>query len=129
MQRNNWAELLLSAAVIAMAAGFLFLTYSQTSGPSPSDYDLSVKLNDAGGIKAGSDVVISGIKVGSVSDVSLAGRKVTLHLRLHDDIRIPKDSSAGPASGGVLSTGTALGIKPGQSADKLAPGGMIGSSG
>ena len=129
MQRNNWAELLLSAAVIAMAAGFLFLTYSQTSGPSPSDYDLSVQMNDAGGIKAGSDVVISGIKVGSVSDVSLAGRKVTLHLRLHDDIRIPKDSSVSPASGGVLSTGTALGIKPGQSAERLPPGGVITSRG
>jgi len=125
MRQNNWAELLLSGAVIAMAAGFLFLTYIQTSGPSPSDYDLSVRMNDAGGIKPGSDVVISGIKVGSVSDVSLAGRKVMLHLRLHDDIRIPKDSSVAPASGGVLSTGTALGIKPGRSSERLPPGGII----
>ena len=129
MRQNNLAELLSGAAVIAMAAGFLFLTYSQTSGPSPSDYDLSVRLGDAGGIKSGSDVVISGIKVGSVSDVSLAGRKVMLHLRLHDDIRIPRDSVASPASGGVLSTGTALGIKPGRSTELLAPGGVIASSG
>jgi phospholipid/cholesterol/gamma-HCH transport system substrate-binding protein len=129
MRQNNLAELLSGAAVIAMAAGFLFLTYSQTSGPSPSDYDLSVRLGDAGGIKSGSDVVISGIKVGSVSDVSLVGRAVMLHLRLHDDIRVPKDSTASPASGGVLSTGTALGIKPGRSTELLAPGGVIASSG
>jgi len=125
MQQNNFAQLLSGGAVIAVAAGFLFLTYTQTSGPSPSDYDLSVRMNDAGGIKSGSDVVISGIKVGSVSDVSLAGRKVMLHLRLHDDIRIPRDSVASPASGGVLSTGTALGIMPGRSTELLPPGGVM----
>ena len=48
MRQNNLAELLSGGAVIAMAAGFLFLAYTQTGGPSPSDYDLSVRMNDAG---------------------------------------------------------------------------------
>lgn len=132
MKQNNTAEVLLSGAVIVVAAGFLAFLYWRTSGPSLSDYDLSVRMSHADGLKPGSDVQISGIKVGSISDVELTsftppGAKArkysaSVHFKLHDDIRIPKDSAAAAVSGGLLNPGMALAIRPGKSSDMLAPG-------
>src|SRR5580704_3328868 len=92
MRQNNLAEILMSGVVIAVAAGFLIFIYLGNSGPALSDYGLSVTMNSADGLKSGSDVQISGIKVGSVSDVSFSGYKALVHFTLHDDIRIPSDS-------------------------------------
>ena len=122
MKQNNTAEVLLSGAVIVVAAGFLLFMYWRTSGPALSDYALSVKMNHADGLKPGSDVQISGIKVGSVSALDFAGFKANVHFTLHDGIRIPKDSAASAVSGGVLDPGMALAIRPGKSAQMLAPG-------
>lgn len=122
MRQNNTAEVLLSGAVIMVAAGFLLFLYLRTEGPSLSDYDLSVRMSHADGLKPGSDVQISGIKVGSVSSLELAGYKALVHFKLQDGIRIPKDSAAAAVSGGVLDPGMALAIRPGKSGDMLAPG-------
>jgi phospholipid/cholesterol/gamma-HCH transport system substrate-binding protein len=122
MAKNNLAELFLSGLVIVVAAGFLFFIYLGNSGPALSDYDLSVTMNSADGLKSGSDVQIAGIKVGSVSDVSFAGYKARVHLRLHDDIRIPADSTVAVVSGGTLNPSMVLGIRPGRSDTRLQPG-------
>ena len=66
--------------------------------------------------------MISGIKVGTVSSLDFAGYKADVHFKLHDNIRIPKDSAAAAVSGGVLDPGMALGIRPGKSTEMLAPG-------
>ncbi len=125
MKQNNAAEVLLSGAVIAVAAGFLLFTYIRTSGPALSDYDLSVQMKTAAGLSAGSDVQISGIKVGSVSDTSFIGNRAQIHLKVHDDIKIPKDSVASAISGGVLDPGAVLSIQPGKSSQTLPPGGQM----
>jgi phospholipid/cholesterol/gamma-HCH transport system substrate-binding protein len=126
MKQGNAAELLLSAAVFAVAAGFLLFTYVRTSGPALSDYDLTVRMTEANGLKPGSDVQISGIKVGTVSGMALAGRSALVHLQLHDEIRIPKDSRAAAVSAGVLDPGAVLAIQPGKSQDMVPAGGQMG---
>jgi phospholipid/cholesterol/gamma-HCH transport system substrate-binding protein len=125
MKQGNAAEVLLSAAVFAMAAGFLLFTYVRTSGPGLSDYELTVEMTQANGLQPGSDVQISGIKVGTVSQMSLSGRRALVHLMLHDEIRIPRDSVAAAISGGVLATGAVLAIRPGKSQDMLPAGGRL----
>ena len=127
MRQSNAAEVLLSAAVLAVAVGFALLTYVRTSGPALSDYELTVQMRQANGLTPGSDVQISGIKVGAVSAMELSGGKALVHLQLHDAIKIPKDSVAAAVSGGVLDPGAVLAIKPGKSADMLAPGGQLAS--
>ena len=125
MKQNNAAEVLLSGAVIVVVAGFLLFTYIRTSGPALSDYDLSVQMKTAAGLSPGSDVQISGIKVGSVSAMSFIGYRAQVHLKIHDDIKIPKDSVASAGPGGVLDPGAVLLIQPGKSSETLPPGGQM----
>ena len=125
MKQNNTAEVLLSGAVILAAVMFLLFTYVSTSGPALSDYDLTVQMGRANGLASGSDVQISGIKIGTITGLSFAGYKAQVHLRVHEGIRIPKDSVASAVSGGMLDPSIVLAIQPGKSSQMLPPGGQL----
>lgn len=123
-------ETLLSAAVLVLAAGFLAFTLWQTGTGSLSSYALSARLKTADGIKAGADVKIAGVKVGSITAMNLVknGKRyaVDLTLAIRDDIRIPEDSRL-VIGGGTLSS-TTLSIAPGRSKTLAQPGGSLRGS-
>ncbi len=127
MKQNSVFEVLLSAAVIVVAVGFLSYTYVITGEARPSDYELTAEMTHADGLSAGaSDVRIGGIKVGSVSDVSLDPKsyRAIVRLRIRSDVQIPVNSSLAVASGG-FSPGSYVAITPGSSSRTLPPGSTI----
>jgi len=124
MKQNNSFEFISSAAVLLVAVLFLFFVYRSTSGVALSDYGLTVETDHAGGLQTGSDVRINGIKVGTVSSLTLKGYLALVHIRLHDEIKIPKDSSVSVAADG-FNPGSYLSITPGKSEQKLADGGQL----
>ena len=126
MKQNSVFEVLLSAAVIVVAVSFLTYTYLITGAARPSDYSLNAEMAHADGLSGTSDVRIGGIKVGSVTGLSLDPKtyKAVVHLRIRSDVQIPANSTIGVASGG-LSPGAYLAITPGTSSQNLAPDGTI----
>lgn len=127
MKQNSIFEILLSAAVIVVAVSFLAYTYMITGEARPSDYALKALMTHADGLSAGSsDVRIGGIKVGSVSGLSLDPKtyKAVVDLRIRSDVQIPVNSSISVASGG-LSPGSYINITPGDSGRDLAPGSTL----
>lgn len=127
MRQNSIFEILLSAAVVLVAAGFIAYTYVSTGGARPSDYELTAQMAHADGLSANaSDVRIGGIKVGTVSDLSLDPKtyKANLRLRIRSDVRIPVNSTIAVGSGG-FSPGSYLSITPGTSSQILTPGSAI----
>jgi phospholipid/cholesterol/gamma-HCH transport system substrate-binding protein len=78
------------------------------------------------GIAVGTDVKLSGIKVGVVSALALDPKDylVIVHLNIHDDVKIPDDSSLMVTSSGLLGS-SYLSISPGGSDKMLAAGGRI----
>jgi len=78
------------------------------------------------GLATGTDVRLSGIKIGSVSALTLDPKTylVTLHMNIRGDVPIPDDSSLLVTSTGLLG-GSYLSISPGGSDKMLAPGGAI----
>ena len=122
MKQNSIFEILLSAAVVVVAVGFLAYTYVITGAARPSDYGLKAEIAHADGLSSTSDVRIGGIKVGQISDLSLDPKtyKAIAHLRIRSDVQIPVNSTVSVASGG-LSPGSYLAITPGSSAHALAP--------
>jgi phospholipid/cholesterol/gamma-HCH transport system substrate-binding protein len=62
-------------------------------------------FTEAGGLAAGNDVTISGIKVGAVSDVSLQGRDALVTFTVDGKVRLGCDTTA------HIRTGTALGAR------------------
>ena len=126
---NSVVETLIGAAVIAVAAFFLAFAYSSTGSAPVSGYDVVAKFNRADGVNVGTDVRLSGIKIGSVSDLTLDPKNylVTVHMNIRDDIKIPDDSSLIVTSSGLLGS-SYISLTPGGSDKMLAAGGMIQNS-
>jgi phospholipid/cholesterol/gamma-HCH transport system substrate-binding protein len=57
---------------------------------------------DAGGLAAGNDVAVSGIKVGAVYDVSLREGKALVTFSIHSKVRLGSDSTAHIRTGSLL---------------------------
>ena len=78
------------------------------------------------GLATGTDVRLSGIKIGAVSALTLDPKTylVTLHMNIRSDIQIPDDSSLMVTSTGLLG-GSYLSISPGGSEKMIAAGGAI----
>jgi phospholipid/cholesterol/gamma-HCH transport system substrate-binding protein len=125
MQRAGIFEIVLSAAVIALAVGFLAFLLWQTGTGSLSSYEMNARIKSADGIKPGTDVRIGGVKVGTVESLALDRRDyaVDVTLAIRDDIRIPDDSAIAIGSGMLSSP--ALTINPGRSKNAVPPGGTL----
>jgi len=67
-------------------------------------YNLTAKFNNINGISVGSDVKISGVKVGVIDDQFLdkSSYNAIIKFKINQDIKIPIDSSAKIASDGLL---------------------------
>jgi len=114
MQQNNIAETLIGAGVVAVALVFAALAYYRTGSGSMSGYEINAKLSKADGLAVGTDVRLAGIKVGTVSDLTLDPRTylVTVHMNIQHDVKLPVDSSILVTQAGFLG-GQYLSITPG----------------
>src|SRR5258706_7400419 len=95
MQQNNIAETLIGAGVVAVALVFAVWAYYQTGSGGLSGYEINAKLSKADGLAAGTDVRLAGIKIGTVSDLTLDPKTylVTVHMNVRNDVKLPVDSS------------------------------------
>ena len=114
MQQNNVAETLIGAGVVAIALVFAALAYYRTGSGSLSGYEINAKLSKADGLAVGTDVRLAGIKVGTVSDLTLDPKTylVTVHMNIQHDVELPVDSSILVTQAGFLG-GQYLSITPG----------------
>jgi len=123
MQQNNIAEVLVGAVVVAVALAFLAFAYYRTGTGSLSGYELNARLPKVDGLGIGTDVRLAGIKVGSVTDLTLDPKtyQATVHMSIRDDIKVPADSSILVTSAGILGS-SYLSITPGGDDHMLAAG-------
>src|SRR6478609_2441244 len=122
MQQNNVAETLIGAVVIAVAIGFLAFAYTRTGSGSLSGYEVNARLPKTDGLSVGTDVRLAGIKVGTVTDLTLEKNYlVTVHMSIRDDIKLPVDSSVLVTQAGFLG-GQYLSITPGGDDKMMAKG-------
>ena len=124
--QNNAVETLIGAVVIAIAVGFFAFAYTGTGAGMITGYEVTAKFNRADGINVGTDVRLSGIKVGTVSRMSLDPMtyNAVLTLALDSAVKLPDDSSARVTSDGLLGN-QYVSIEPGGSPMSIAAGGEI----
>jgi len=124
--QHNISETVIGAIVVAAAILFLVLGYTRAGTRGASGYEVNARLAKVDGLGVGTDVRLSGVRVGSVADLTLDPKTylVTVHMNIHDDIKIPMDSSILVTSSGLLGT-PYLSITPGGDDKMLAAGGMI----
>jgi len=123
MQQNNIAETVIGAIVIAVAVIFLAFAYMRTGTGSFSGYELNARMPKVDGLGIGTDVRLGGIKIGSISDLTLDPKTylVTVHMSIRNDIKIPSDSSVLVTSAGILGS-SYLSITPGGEDKMMAAG-------
>lgn len=123
MPRPNIAETLIGAAVVAIALVLAALAYFRTGAGGLSGYEVNARLAKVDGLAVGTDVRLAGIKVGSVSGLTLDPQTylVTVHMDIHNDIKLPMDSSILVTQAGFLG-GQYLSITPGGDDKMMAAG-------
>lgn len=119
-------ETVLGGLVLIGAMIFLGFSYSQGDAGAVSGYQISANFSKIGGLKTGDPVLISGVKIGQIADVSLDPKtylaKVTMDI--DSNVKVPDDSAAAISSQSLLG-GMILGIEPGGSEEMLKSGGEI----
>ncbi|MBI1211636.1 MAG: outer membrane lipid asymmetry maintenance protein MlaD [Alphaproteobacteria bacterium] len=118
---NSFVETLIGAAVLVIAGAFVFYAYSRTDTGTVSGYQVIAKFDRIDGISNGSDVRMSGIKVGTVTSLDLDQQtyRALVHMSIASNIKIPDDSSIRVATVGLLG-GSYLAISPGGSDTMMA---------
>ena len=126
---SKTVETLIGAIVVAVAAGFLYFAYTSTSEGSLTGYSVSATFSRVDGLSIGTDVRMSGIKIGTVSALSLDPKSylAVAHLTLNSGVQLPDDFSVKITSSGLLGN-SYLSVTPGGSDKMIAPGGRIANT-
>lgn len=124
---ENRAEVLAGVAVLAAAIGFL--AYSVGGGrfaPGAESYVLTASFRSVEGIRTGSDVRLAGVKVGTITRLTLNPQTYYADAVIEVDstLSLPDDSAILISSEGLLG-GNYVELVPGGSEDMLAPGDEI----
>lgn len=124
---SSAAETLIGAVVLAAASGFLvYAAGSADIGGGGNGYEVIAKFRKADGLAVGGDVRMAGVKIGTVTDLSLDADTyfAVATLSVDDAVKLPEDSSAQIASEGLLG-GAYIALEPGGAEYMLRPGDEI----
>ena len=124
--KNHLAEAIAGLAVIVLAAFFLTFALGRTGSAGAGTYELSARFPNVAGISIGSDVRLSGVKIGRVITQRLdpASYQAILTFTVAKDVKLPADSSAAITSEGLLG-GNFIALVPGGDSTMLKPGAEI----
>lgn len=120
---NNYFEIIVGTFVLFCAIFFFFNSLKSAKVKTSGGYNLIAKFDNIDGIAGGSDVKISGVKVGTVENQILDEKdfRAVLQLNLNSEVKIPTDSSAKISSEGLLGS-KYLSITPGADEEVLKTG-------
>ncbi len=112
--KTNLLEVVMGAVVLVICAVFILFSYSNSQWKAVEGYEVIAKFSRIDGLVKGSDVRLSGVKVGTVKDIRLdPGTYLAIvHIALAPDVLLPKDSSAEITSESLLG-GKFLALVPG----------------
>lgn len=114
MNAERWGETILGAVVAIVAIGFFAFAAAQAGQTGSSGgYDLTARFQRVDGISVGSDVRVSGVKVGVVKAMELDPETYMARLTMTIDPRVQvlDESTARVAADGLLG-GAYVAIEP-----------------
>jgi phospholipid/cholesterol/gamma-HCH transport system substrate-binding protein len=125
MQRDV-LEPLVGALVLLIAGVFAWFAYTTTGLGGRQGYEVGAQFAQVGSLSTGSDVRLSGVKVGTVTALALDPKSFLADVRFSvaRSIEIPDDSVAQITSEGLLGS-QFLNVVPGGSDTMVKPGGRL----
>jgi phospholipid/cholesterol/gamma-HCH transport system substrate-binding protein len=125
--RENVGEAIVGVAVVVLAVWFVVFAWGRTGGGRKAGaIEIAAIFPNASGVNVGTDVRVAGLKVGSVSALSLDPQtyQVKVAMALDPTVKLPADSSASVTSEGLLGS-TFVAFTPGGSPTMLRSGDTI----
>ncbi len=123
--RGQWIEFLTGTVVLVVAIGFAIVGVQRAGlgGGAGGDYTLTASFRSVEGISVGTDVRMAGVKIGTVTGLSLNAQTflADTEITVAEGIELPDDSTILIASEGLLG-GSFVEIQPGGSPFNLAEG-------
>ncbi len=122
--KTDFVETIIGAAVIAVAVIFFTYAYKTAEvGAASGGYSIDARFERIDGISTGSDVRMSGIKIGTVVAQRLdpASFEAVVTMTVSPDVKLPDDSTAKITSEGLLG-GNYISLEAGGSEKNLAAG-------
>jgi phospholipid/cholesterol/gamma-HCH transport system substrate-binding protein len=125
---NNRMQTIRVGLFFVLGLALLWVTFESLSGGrvfKEKGYPLIARFDNLKGLQKGDDVLIAGVRVGSVSQTKLAGTQAVAVLSIEPDIQIANDAVAMVATSSLLGANH-LEITTGSpQAPRLAPGAEI----
>lgn len=128
--KHSLLETAIGAVVLLAASIFLVFSYSTAHRGEASlmsgSYPLTAIFENIGGLKVGDSVMISGVKVGTISDIRLDPQLYHAEVRFNitETVKLSKDTAARISSEGLLG-GKYLDLQPGGDENNLKSGDVI----
>ena len=125
MQRDV-IEPIVGALVLLIAGAFAWFAYTTTGFGGGNGYEIVASFDRVGSLGTGSDVRVSGVKVGTVTALALDPKTFLADVRFSvgRTVEIPDDSVAQITSEGLLGS-QFLNVVPGASDTMVKPGGRL----
>lgn len=123
---KNPIETIAGAVVVIVAGFFLVFAYQTADLRAVEGYSVTAKFDRIDGIKRGSDVRMSGIKIGTVVGQVLDPESylAVVTLSIDPSVKLPMDTSASITSDGLLGD-KYMALSPGGDEEMIPTGGEI----
>lgn len=112
---------------VVMALGALLVLSTQVTSLGKwgqSGYPIQAYVDDASGLEKHTHVLMNGVTIGEVQEITIEGKKVRLKLLINDGVKIPDDSAVIVAQESLLGS-KVLNIVVGDAASILKKGGVL----
>lgn len=105
MSTHNWTEVLVGGVVLAGAVAFgVYASQSTGLSQGAAGYELGASFRSLEGVGVGTDVRLAGVKIGTVTGVTLNPEtyRADTTFTIADGILVPDDSAIVISSEGLL---------------------------
>ena len=121
--RRNVIETVMGGVVLIVAAMFVGIAFRSGTVATPAGYQVTAEFDDASGLGPGSEVRMSGVKIGTVHSLELEEETyfAVATLNIGESIDLPNDTSARIIADGLLGSNF-VALEPGGDEEMLQPG-------
>ncbi len=123
---RNMIETVMGGVVLIVAAMFVGIAFQSGTVTTPAGYQITAEFDDASGMGPGSEVRMSGVKIGTVHSQELDPETyfAVVTLNISESINLPRDTSARIIADGLLGSNF-IALEPGGDEEMIPPGGEI----
>ena len=123
---RNIIETVMGGVVLLVALFFVVFAFTSAGSGTVSGYEVTARFDNAAGLTPGTDVRLSGVKVGSVIEqkLDLESFSAVVVMAVQSDLKLPTDTSARVLPDGLLGSNF-IELQPGGELENIADGGAI----